>query len=376
MPNPDMALPSSPSAAILPAAGPATVRFNDRPLMVLGSLGFGLAISWLTGLYGPLTLMDARLWIGQLGFIALAFAIWGGNRWLLFKQRQHFDWFSHPLRKLLLLVTANVLYTAPITVAALLAWFALAGLPPDGNALTLVVLTNVICVLFVTHAYETMFLIRERESDLIRVARLDRARAQAELGALKAQVDPHFLFNSLNTLGHLIGHDAARGREFCDALAEVYRYVLASREHDLVPLADELAFARRYHRLLALRFGQAMQLQVDTALELAAQDASWQIVPLALQTLLENAVKHNQAGAETPLAVSLALADDQVVASNARRPRLRHAASTPHRFGEPSGNGLGLANLDERCRLVAGRALQVRSDAARFAVAVPLVRPA
>ena len=98
MPNPDMALPSSPSAAILPAAGPATVRFNDRPLMVLGSLGFGLAISWLTGLYGPLTLMDARLWIGQLGFIALAFAIWGGNRWLLFKQRQHFDWFRHPLR--------------------------------------------------------------------------------------------------------------------------------------------------------------------------------------------------------------------------------------------------------------------------------------
>ena len=73
---------------------------------------------------------------------------------------------------------------------------------------------NVICVLFVTHAYETMFLIRERESDLMRVERLERARVQSELGALKAQIAPHFLFNSLNTLGHLIGSDAQRGREF------------------------------------------------------------------------------------------------------------------------------------------------------------------
>ena len=115
--------------------------------------------------------------IGPVGFIALAVAIWWGNRWLLFKQREHFDWFRHPLHKLMLLVTANVLYTAPITEAGLLAWFTLAGLPVDTNALQLVVLTNVICVLFVTHAYETMFLIRERESDLMRVERLERRRA-------------------------------------------------------------------------------------------------------------------------------------------------------------------------------------------------------
>jgi hypothetical protein len=171
-------------------------------------------------------------------FIALAFAIRGGNRRLLFKQREHLDWFSRPVRKLLMLVTANVLYTAPVTLLGLLAWFALAGLPVDRNALQVVTLTNVICVLFVTHAYETLFLIRERESDLMRVERLERLRAQAELGALKAQVDPHFLFNSLDTPGHLMTRDAQRAREFCDLLAEVYRYVLDSRQRDLVPLAD------------------------------------------------------------------------------------------------------------------------------------------
>lgn len=100
----------------------------------------------------------------------------------------------------------------------------------------------------------------------MRVERLERSRADAELGAPKAQIDPHLLFNSLNTLDHLIAHDARRGREFCDTFAEVYRYVLASRSRDLVPLSDELDFVRSYHRLLALRFGSAIALELDEKL--------------------------------------------------------------------------------------------------------------
>ncbi|WP_457426232.1 sensor histidine kinase [Roseateles sp. P5_E7] len=332
------------------------VQLDDRLVMTVGSLGFGLAIPWLTGLYGPWGPGDGVFWVGFAGFIVLAAAIWGGNRWLLFKQREHFDWFQRPLRKLLMLVVANVLYTAPITVLGLLAWYFVAGLPVDRSTLQIVTLTNVICVLFVTHGYETLFLIRERESDLIRVERLQRLRAQAELGALKAQVDPHFLFNSLNTLGHLIQSEPARGREFCDALAEVYRYVLDSRQRDLVPLAEELAFLRRYHRLLELRFGAAMPLELDVEAD------GWRIVPMALQTLLENAVKHNQASASEPLPVRLSLAEATVTVSNDIRPR---------RTALPSA-GVGLANLDERCRLLTGRALVVREADGRFEVTVPL----
>ncbi|HRI18006.1 MAG TPA: sensor histidine kinase, partial [Burkholderiaceae bacterium] len=327
-----------PKRDIPPPNQPPPVRLEDRPVMALGVLGFGLTIPWLTGLYGPLTPRDGLYWVGTAGFVALAAAIWGGNRWLLFKQREHFDWFSYPWRKLMMLVAANVLYTAPVTVLGLLAWFAAAGLPVDANALRVVTLMNVICVLFVTHAYETVFLIRERASDLMRVERLERARTQAELGALKAQVDPHFLFNSLNTLGHLIAQDAERAREFCDTLAEVYRYVLDSRQRDLVPLAEELAFVRRYHRLLELRFGDAMPLVGADALEAAAP--RWLIAPLALQGLLENAVKHNQASAAEPLPVRLELGDEGAFVSvgNPVRPRLSALPSA----------GVGLANLDER----------------------------
>ena len=317
------------------------------------------------GLFGPYGTRDGVFWLGLAGFVVLACAIWLGNRWLLFKQREHFDWFNHPLRKLSMLVVANVLYTAPITVLGLLAWFALAGLPVDRTALQVVVLTNVICVLFVTHGYETMFLIRERESDLVRVERLDRMRVQAELAALKTQVDPHFLFNSLNTLGHLIQHDARRGREFCDTLADVYRYVLDSGQRDLVPLADELGFVRRYHRLLELRSGGAIRLAVDAAVERDAR--RWRIPPLALQVLLENAVKHNQASAEEPLELAISLRADEAAA-----PAIRAVnALRPRRSTLPSA-GVGLANLAARCDLVTGAALAVRPGDADFEVDVPL----
>ncbi|MDN3919965.1 sensor histidine kinase [Roseateles violae] len=338
---------------------PPPVSFDDRPLMACGSLAFGLTIPWISNLYGPLTAREPVFWLGLIGFVALAGAIWWGNRWLLFKQREHLNWFAHPLRKLMMLVSANVLYTAPLTVAALLAWFWIAGLAVDVEALKLVVATNVICVLFVTHAYETMFLIRERESDMLRVERLERARAQAELAALKAQLDPHFLFNSLNTLGHLIASKPALAREFSDTLAEIYRYVLDSRQRDLVPLDEELAFLRHYHRLLALRFGAAVPLQLDPAL----QTARWQLPPLALQTLMENAIKHNEASLAQPLRLDFSLAGDAVQVRNALRPR-RSALPSP---------GLGLANLDERCRLLSGRALERRREDGVFEVRIPLV---
>ncbi len=353
-PNADPAAPKAEEPA------PNPPPFDDRPLMLGGSAAFGIAIPLLTGLYGALTPADPRWWVGFAGFVALALAIWWGNRWLLFKQREHFDWFRSPWRKLGLLVSANVLYTAPVSAAGLTAWFAFAGLPPDAQALKMVVLTNVICVIFVTHAYETVFLIRERESDLLRVERLERLRAQSELGALKSQIDPHFLFNSLNTLGHLVTHDAERGREFCDLLAEVYRYVLASRQRDLVPLAEELDFVRQYHRLLALRFGGAIRLEVDPVPADLLRES--RLPPLALQTLVENAVKHNQAGDDRPLVVRLRWAAEAVEVCNPlqRRSSLRR------------GEGLGLQNLDERCRLLLGRALEVTEAEGEFRVRVPL----
>ncbi len=335
-------------------------RIDDRALMAVGIPGFGTLIPILTGLYGDLAVADPRLWAGAVWFVGLAAVIWLGNRWLLLRQRQHFDWFRHPLRRLVLLIAGVVLYTAPVTAGWLALWYLALGWPVDVGIITVVSLCNTICVLFVTHLYETLFLLRERIDDATRLDRLERARTEAQLQALRQQLDPHFLFNSLNTLSWLIETRPDDALAFTDALSDVYRYILSHRERDLVPLDEELAFLASYVRLLELRFGDAVQVCVGEP------HGAWVLPPLSLQVLVENAVKHNAFAASEPLRVDVLPGQGEVVVQNPRRTRQDVETSL----------GVGLDNLAERVQLVLGAALTVNADDHRFEVRVPLLEVA
>jgi hypothetical protein len=320
----------------------------------------GLAITHLSGVLGPHGPRSGLYWAGCAWFVLLSAILWHANRFFLVRLRRRFDWLEHPWRKLFLLLAANVLSTAPLSVLMLLAWYRLAGLRTDWHALSVTTLVVVMSVVFVTHVYETVFLIRQRERDLLAVERLERARAEAELAALKSQVDPHFLFNALTSLAFIIPRDPQRAVAFAERLGEVYSYILTNRERNLVPLREELRFAESYANLLQLRFGDAVRLRREGEADLE----SLLVVPVSLQVLLENAVKHNAPSAETPLVIRLTLAGDRIEVANRRW----HVPATPPSFK------LGLSNLDDRCRRTVGRGLEVRADEERFAVALPLQR--
>ncbi len=182
-------------------AGPQTLeRIDDRWARRLGIPAFGLLIPHLTGLFGSIEPTDPLFVAGHVWFVGLAWVIWNGNRLLLLLQRAHYDWFQHPVRKLTFLLAAVVFYTAPVTVGWLALWYLAAPMPFDASVVGTVALANTICVLFVAHGYETAFLIQERSHDHLHTERLRRAKAEAELAALRLQVDPHFMFNALNTL--------------------------------------------------------------------------------------------------------------------------------------------------------------------------------
>lgn len=337
-----------------------STQLRDGWLRLIGIPGFAVSIPLATSLFGPYGPLDATFWLGLLWFLLLATLIWHGNRWLLFRQRDHVDWFAHPLRKLTLLLAGVMFGTVPVTLLMLLAWFRLAALPVDWSAIKLTVAVNVICVVFVTHVYETVFLVKEREADLLEVERLDRARAEAELEALRAQIDPHFLFNCLNTLGYLIGHDANAAREFNAGIARVYRYILASRGRALVLLDEEFGFFEDYLNLLRVRFGPALRVHIDVD---AQRRDRMLLPPIALQVLLENAVKHNAFSRSEPLDVHVLIDGDALVLRNPRNPRQDPIESA----------GVGLKNLAERYRRTTGRDITIVDAHAEFLVRLPLL---
>ena len=337
---------------------PEQTPLEDVGIRAVMIPAFGIVIPYLTGYFGPYGPRDGKYWIGLAWSILISFTIWQGNRCLLLRQRRHYDWFRHSFRKILVLAFACIFYTAPCAVIMIRAWYAFAGMAPDWNGIRTAALACVICVAFITHVYETVYLIRQREDDMLAVERLERARVQAELDALKAQVAPHFLFNSLNTLSWLIENDPARARVFNQNLAEVYRYILAARRREMVPLGEEWEFLAQYCGLLALRFADSLSLEFA---EPGARAERWLVPPLALQLLVENAVKHNEHSNQHPLHVRIGFGDNSVTVANntRRRATVDHSA------------GLGLRMLDERCRLALGKGIDVLEQSGWFHVSLP-----
>jgi hypothetical protein len=337
------------------------VKLNDDKIRLIGIPFFGIAIPNVTGLFGNVGPRDPKYWLGYLMFIGLAAAIWQGNRYLLFRTRKRFTWFDKPIEKLILLCMNNLFYTTPITIAILCAWYNIAGFGVKWETILVVSLINVICVLFITHVYETVFMVKEQQNEQIKNVELRRAKAEAELAALKNQVDPHFMFNSLNTLTHLIKVDPSRALEFTENLAEVYRYILIQKDQTLVLLDDELDFTHKYTDLLHLRFGNALIIKKRFN---GTAGKEFLIPPTSVFVAFENAVKHNEISEKTPMLIDVDLKEGVLTVSNSIRERKNIGHSSK----------IGLKNLDERFRLITGKGISAAKENEEFVVRLPLVK--
>ncbi len=337
-------------------------RLRDLSIRLVGIPLLGLGIPRLTGTLAGLEPRDALYWGGTLWFILLSGLLWMGNRWLLFRLRERHDWADRPVVKLLSIVGATALHTVSVGTLMLLAWYAVdhrPGLDWRGVAVNLAVILPV--VFAVTHLYETLFLISDRLADRLDLERTERARLQAELAMLKNQLTPHFLFNSLNTLGVLIDESPPTARQFNKHLAAVCRYLLAQSSRDLVPLYQELDFFNAYIGLARLRFPDSLRIELRGFEALSAL----LIPPASLQLLLENALKHNAFSAQDPLCVEVELQRDRITVTNPLRAR-HHAAN--------DSTGHGLRNLRERFQIAVGTAVEIEKNSRHFRVVLPLVR--
>jgi hypothetical protein len=343
----------------MPALAPTFAGMTNQRFLLWGIL---LVAALETLPRGVLDQPFGMYWLVTYG-VSLTFtlALWLGNVALWQRGLRRWPQPASTARRLGWLAAGGVSYTVLITLGLDVALTRL-----EGGHLTLATALretslNLVSTLIVLLVYESRHTLGQWELNLHRANQLAQAQTQAQLDALAQQLDPHFLFNSLNTLAALIDPADAPAQHYVEGLADVYRYVLLSRERPTVPLAEELAFVQTYVALQKVRFRENVQVRYDVPPAALAQH----VAPLSVQLLVENALKHNEASQARPLHLHL-LADETFLrVENSYQPRSA---------GLAPGTGTGLANVRQRYALLgAARPVEVGQAGGTFAVTLPLL---
>jgi len=232
---------------------------------------------------------------------------------------------------------------------------------PFGEVLRNNLLITAILNILIGTGLEAFIYYQKHQTALMKTQALEKENIHLRFETLKKQLDPHFLFNSLNVLASLITKDSAKAQEFIDEFSLVYRYTLEVIDKQVVTVAEEIDFARSYLFLQQIRFGEGLQaeIKIDPAI------SHYLLPPLAIQILLENALKHNIASRDLPLLVRIFSAADALVVVN----------NVQKKNGETRGSGVGLANLAARYALLTDEQPKINHTAAEYQVTLPLIEP-
>ena len=228
----------------------------------------------------------------------------------------------------------------------------------DGER-TIYYLVALIITMVISLFFHAVYYYKELQKNKITEQKVIAGTASAKFDALKNQLDPHFLFNSLNVLTSLIEENPNNAQKFTTSLSKVYRYVLEQKNKDLVTVDEELDFARTYMSLLKMRFEDSLTFEVPEH----ASNPESKVVPLSLQLLLENAVKHNMVTSSKPLHIKIYEEGDKLVVMNNLQPKQIVKKSS----------GVGLGNIKQRYELLTQKKVTINQGANSFAVAIPML---
>jgi len=272
------------------------------------------------------------------------------------------DWIKHPVRSIFRALFFHFSYAT--IVIFLVNWFWIVVMSDQSWSHFLSRKTTFIAqyIIFIVvasiiYAISFFFFFRNEvpQSELIK-----REALLLQYQVLQNQVNPHFLFNSLNILGSLIDLDVSKAKEFTRELSLFYRDLLMFKDRDIILLKEEIDFVKRYIYLQQIRFGEALQVEI-----IANEKIDGKVIPLSLQALVENAIKHNEISQANPLNIVIAISDDyELIVENNIQPKtiLEESSKT------------GLKNLAGRYEFLTGKAMVITKNGGYFRVSLPLIQ--
>ncbi len=334
--------------------------FRDWPLILIGVpvLGFSMPI-----LFMGLTFQEAFACFFHDGIWSVVFTglFWMGNRQITIFFRRMFPSHADLTKRLLKQLVVTIIFTFSMSfiIGAIESYTgAFTENEVVGKGLFQTFLISFSATIFVVTLYEAVYFFTRWKESIAETEKLKKERLSSQLEALKNQVNPHFLFNSLNTLASIIPEDQKKAVEFVQRMSTVYRNILDLNQRQVVTLREELESLKDYLFLVQTRFPENLKV----VYEIRDKDLEKFLVPMSLQILVENAIKHNVISMKKPLAILIKSDDTEFLVENEFQPKPQ----------EQNGTKTGLKNIDNRNKLIFDRNIIVDVTEQTFGVRVPL----
>ncbi len=338
------------------------IGFNDGVLMITGIplMAFIIPIVFFNCRFNRPPYLTLDKYFATLLITSI---LWIGNRYIMIYSRKKFPLFDDVRKRifyqsvwmLLFTVSSNMILGQVFekTFMDETLNFTVADKLIHSNS------AAVFCTIMIIAVYESIFFNHQLRHSIEEAENLKRESLSAQLNALRTQVNPHFLFNNLNTLSSLIPENPAHAVNFVQQLSKVYRHILEVKEEKSILLSKEMEVLEAYYFLLQTRFGNNIEVKID----IPCEKLDKKIVPLSLQILMENAIKHNIVSASRPLKINIFTENGSLVMDN--NLQMKHQVS--------ESTGIGLDNIRNRYKLLSEKEVKVTETGSNFTVSIPLI---
>ncbi|MBR8537369.1 histidine kinase [Carboxylicivirga sediminis] len=291
-----------------------------------------------------------------LGYSLFSFGFIFG--WL---ENKYVAWISAPIKSLIIVLVSSTIYSSLVIFSVNWLWHSLLGQIPFKEFYAryayIMWIEFGIFYFIALWFYARSFFIHWRK-EVENREKLKRQALQLQYESLKTQVNPHFLFNSLNALTTLIEMNVPAAKQFTHELSCFYRDILQLKNKEIIPLEEEIQIVKRYIYLQKIRFGDNFTYHIPDI-----KSNNQMVIPLSLQMLAENVFKHNSISANKKVHLDIQLSDDEVIISNTFYPRK-----------DSSNSGTGLKNLNERILYLTNKQLTIKQDQQYFTIHLPLIQ--
>ncbi|MFD2034305.1 sensor histidine kinase [Belliella marina] len=274
------------------------------------------------------------------------------------------SWIEAPVKRLSLTAISYIIYSFSVSVILVVIYITSTNPEVTLNnigwmrvfryALMATSIALIIITVFIARSW-----LFEWKNAALEAEKLKSENLASQYQSLKDQLNPHFLFNSLNVLSNLVYESADKSADFIQQLSRIYRYVLDVQQEELVSLEMEIDFAVNYLSLQKIRFEQSLEFHIDEF-----QSKGWMIPPLSLQLLLENAIKHNVTSETRPLKIWIEIQNEKLIVKNNFQPKM----------DKETHSGIGLENISKRYDLLSESAPEIIQTEREFIVKLPLLK--